>query len=514
MALIGKNVLENLTTSMYADSKIIYREYIQNSADAIDNAIKAGLLQKDEAFIDIEIDKKNRNIVIKDNATGISKNEFVKLLSDIANSTKDRTENKGFRGIGRLAGLAFCEKFVFESSYSGEKVKSIMSWDAKRLRNILYNRDIHIEAGELIEKVIEVTEKIEDANEHYFYVKLENINEENSDLLDVEIIREYLEEVAPVAYKNTFIFKNQIHDYANKEKFLIDEYMVIVNGEHIYKNYKSDLYNKNGDIIDKIIGIQFEKIEQNGVLYGWFWYGLCSFQGQLTKNNKMRGIRLRKGNIQIGESNTLNGLFKEDRGNFYYIGEFYAIHNDLIPNARRDYFIENMACKKFEEIFRNNFKDRFCKIYNLASDYRSANKKIKDNLKQQEEIKVKEENDKFLHPKDRADALNKLEELKNDLPKLEDEILKIKDRYINDEIINKVFESIDKKKKKEEKETEIVDIISTNNPKKIRYESSKLSKLSRNERKIVTRILGIIESNLQKDEAENIKEKIMEELQK
>ena len=222
MALIGKNVLENLTTSMYADSKIIYREYIQNSADAIDNAIKAGLLQKDEAFIDIEIDKKNRNIVIKDNATGISKNEFVKLLSDIANSTKDRTENKGFRGIGRLAGLAFCEKFVFESSYSGEKVKSIMSWDAKRLRNILYNRDIHIEAGELIEKVIEVTEKIEDANEHYFYVKLENINEENSDLLDVEIIREYLEEVAPVAYKNTFIFKNQIHDYANKEKFLID----------------------------------------------------------------------------------------------------------------------------------------------------------------------------------------------------------------------------------------------------------------------------------------------------
>lgn len=31
MAIIGKNVIENLTTAMYEDLKIIYREYIQNS---------------------------------------------------------------------------------------------------------------------------------------------------------------------------------------------------------------------------------------------------------------------------------------------------------------------------------------------------------------------------------------------------------------------------------------------------------------------------------------------------
>ena len=37
---IGKNILENLTTGMYPDSRFIYREYIQNAADAIDDAIK------------------------------------------------------------------------------------------------------------------------------------------------------------------------------------------------------------------------------------------------------------------------------------------------------------------------------------------------------------------------------------------------------------------------------------------------------------------------------------------
>ena len=29
MAKIGKNILDNLTTGMYSDSKVIYREYIK-----------------------------------------------------------------------------------------------------------------------------------------------------------------------------------------------------------------------------------------------------------------------------------------------------------------------------------------------------------------------------------------------------------------------------------------------------------------------------------------------------
>lgn len=44
MATVGKNILDNLTTGMYADSKVIYREYIQNACDQIDLAIKLGIL--------------------------------------------------------------------------------------------------------------------------------------------------------------------------------------------------------------------------------------------------------------------------------------------------------------------------------------------------------------------------------------------------------------------------------------------------------------------------------------
>ena len=36
---IGKYTLESLTTGMYIDPLILFREYIQNSSDAIDDAI-------------------------------------------------------------------------------------------------------------------------------------------------------------------------------------------------------------------------------------------------------------------------------------------------------------------------------------------------------------------------------------------------------------------------------------------------------------------------------------------
>ena len=105
MATVGKNILDNLTTGMYSDSKVIQREYIQNACDQIGIAIRQGLLSKDDGLVDIYIDDKKRYISIKDNATGVKSSVFVEDLGDIANSNKEIGKNKGFRGIGRLCGL-------------------------------------------------------------------------------------------------------------------------------------------------------------------------------------------------------------------------------------------------------------------------------------------------------------------------------------------------------------------------------------------------------------------------
>ena len=148
-AKIGKDVIESLTLGMYEDCRFIYREYIQNAADQVDKAIDYSLLEKGEEEIHVIIDPEQRTIRIEDNATGIRENEVVPILRNIAHSTKKRGVDKGFRGIGRLGGLGYCSKLIFETSFAGEPVKSIMTWDADLLKFIINNRDTVEEAKDV-----------------------------------------------------------------------------------------------------------------------------------------------------------------------------------------------------------------------------------------------------------------------------------------------------------------------------------------------------------------------------
>lgn len=262
--VIGKNVIENLTTGMYEDPKIIFREYIQNSADQIDKAIETGLLKQGEGYIDINLDYQSRKISIKDNATGISKENFIKILSDIANSEKDRDKDKGFRGIGRLGGLAYCEKLIFKSSFYGEETESEMIWDGLKLKEILNDNTNKIEAAELIKEIITTNLGVAHKDEHYFEVILERIYEENNELLREKEVEQYLQAVAPVPYASSFHFRSEIKKYADKHNFKIDEYSIYLNGKEILKPYRVDIYEgdiNNKKICDKIKDLKFEIIE-------------------------------------------------------------------------------------------------------------------------------------------------------------------------------------------------------------------------------------------------------------
>ena len=57
---VGKYTLESLTTGMYSDPKIIYREYIQNSVDALEMAVQSNLLEPQSMRIDIVVDAENK----------------------------------------------------------------------------------------------------------------------------------------------------------------------------------------------------------------------------------------------------------------------------------------------------------------------------------------------------------------------------------------------------------------------------------------------------------------------
>ncbi len=221
MAIIGKNVIENLTTAMYEDLRIIYREYIQNSADSIDKAIQQGLLDPGEARVEIEIDADKRYVSVRDNGTGIAHGDFVRTMSSIADSTKDRAEDKGFRGIGRLGGISSCKTLKFSCSVRGEETISICAWDAQLVRDILVDGQRNPSAGELVDMVTSYSQDVCDVDDHFFLVELIDVENSSAELLDEKRVREYLQSVAPIPYATGFTFKSKISEFAQEHGFIL-----------------------------------------------------------------------------------------------------------------------------------------------------------------------------------------------------------------------------------------------------------------------------------------------------
>jgi len=515
--VFGANIIENLTTGMYQDSKVIYREYIQNACDQIDKAVKENVLSCDEAKIEIWMDYENRNISIVDNATGINADSFAQTLGNIADSDKKIGENKGFRGIGRLCGLAYCRNLVFTSSAKGEDIISTMSCDALKMRQMIdeSGRGQKYTANEVLHAINKFEQrKTNDLDAHFFKVDLIGINPENTDLLDFKQIKDYLSFVAPVPYQNSFYYRSEIYKHAKMIGAKIDEYVIKLNGEQVFKKYTTILKDSSGNKYDDIFGVHFKDFyKDDGEILAWMWVGLSKFQKAIPKINQMRGLRLRKENIQIGGEDSLQKLFKEDRGNSYFIGEVFAVENHLIPNSQRDYFNENPMRAEFERELRKFFNEELHKIYYDGSAINSAYKKIDLFDKKKAEFKQKENDGIFVDNNHRERELETVLEIEKEAQTAQIKINRMKDKA--DGVMKKVIQRIETERPKAvtDKEIALNDNQSPGRGGKPSRRTDRLSRYNKNERRLISRIFNIIISATDSENAEYIISKIEEGLQ-
>ncbi|MDE0470696.1 MAG: ATP-binding protein [Ekhidna sp.] len=508
---IGKDVIESLTLGMYEDSRFVFREYIQNSADQIDKAVSDGIFTNIcNGKIEIEIDASDRTISIFDNATGIEVEKVQAILKNIAQSTKDRTKNKGFRGIGRLGGLAYCDQLIFETSFKGEEVKSILTWDSQKLKAIINNRAVKEEASEVVDSVTAFQTGKEERDKHYFKVTLKGVT--NRALLDKKGIRQYLSMVAPVPYAKGFIFKEKISNKAEELNFNIDQYHIFVNHDQVFKAYTTSIYEgdqTNKKKIDEVHDVDFYEIRTiKNKLLAWGWYSISNCTKQIPIVNTARGLRLRKGNIQIGSDEALTKLFKEPRGTKYFFGEIYTISPELIPNARRDYFLENAELVEFEKLVKAKF-DELHKLYYFSSNVRNQVKKIDDYNSFSKEYEKKSNSSGFTNDKEQREYQEKLELKKEKAERARKEIEKAKKKANNSPSSQqKVLERV-----VGDKDSVIEQTPTVNEPVRIKYITDNISKLSRKDKKLVSKVFEVIDKVLPKELANTVKEKIKEELQ-
>lgn len=382
---IGKYTLESLTTGMYIDPLILFREYIQNSSDAIDDAIDRGLITKEESRINIKLDNKNREVIIADNGTGINRDKAFKILTDIGNSQKRFTNHKGFRGIGRLGGLSYCDALVFETSSKGEDKKTILRFDSLRLSDLLIpGKYEELGMGEVIEEITTLKEEDECKDRHYFKVILKNVNKKLNLLNEEKVVR-YIEETAPIPFDNSkFEFGQCINEKLIELGAPIYEYNVFIEtdkiNKQIFKPYKKKIYaDIKKKLTDEIAGIKLRVITDDAKdkIIALAWYGNTDLKGTIVEDS-IKGLRVRKSGILIGDRLLLNSIFKEERFNGWVCGEIIVLDNKIVPNARRDDFEKNdeylflmNELKKLGQVISNDIRD--------AS--KARNQKTKENNK-------------------------------------------------------------------------------------------------------------------------------------
>lgn len=409
--LVGKDLLEQLMFSLYPDAETIYREYLQNACDSINEAAELGIINKKDGHVSINIDKFHHIITIEDNGTGIRADEAEITLKYIAHSKKKKESAAGFYGIGRLVGGGYCKQLSFFTSAQGENVASEMVFNMDQIRKILEDDEDNSSASEVIHKVTTFRNDIaEETQKHYFKVVLKDILPDYHDvLLDEDKINAYLVQVAPIPYEASF-FNNLIkpniteddnkyqkyYNQLNTVKVSINDIVGLEKPYEIkFKGTEHEYTDDDGSIKKgnaPINGIRFFSISdlQLGDL-AWGWYAYTPAGTQIkaidpyTRNNVLtRGIRLRCHNIQVGDENFLNKYFKQARSHIYFNGEVFIINQNIKPTADRSDIAPTSVAKKFQSKLEEFFKNDLEKLYQEAN---KANKQLENIRKADEEIR-------------------------------------------------------------------------------------------------------------------------------
>lgn len=517
----GKFLLEILTKGMYSNPMHVYREYIQNSTDSIDRAIADGVLNASEAAIHIQIDGAKRKITIRDNGCGISSEKAREILLNIGHSDKNGVDERGFRGIGRLAGLAYAEEVRFITSAYGETVKTVMTCDCVKMQRLL--QKTNTETTDVMETFKAISNfadpQPEEKEEHYFEVCMLGVPKD-SGLLEENDVWGYLAETAPVDFNSQqFSQAQKIRDHFENYGRKISCYKILRGSRKlpIYKPYSRAMSTgkqtktKNKDYVRDIEFIYAEASDGQPLYIGWL--ALTDFSG-IISDESVQGIRFRKGNILIGNNTTFVKYFPSEghNANRMFAGEIHVLHTELVPNSQRDDFEPNAIYGEMKAALSKWAGEINKKYRRGTSEATSALRRLNQLNAAQKELEAKIDSGVITSDEKREKIVEELNLLAKRRENEEKTVRKAQERGTFDverkETVEKVLSQTEAAAKK----------ITSLNKKIINAEYATKHDLptsySRDERKLYQRIITIIDTYFAEDPntAEKLRETIKSEL--
>lgn len=350
--IVGSYSLESLTTGMYENPLHCMREYVQNGYDAIRAARSDGLLGKNAGLVSISIGgtAKHPTITIKDDGIGIPAEDAVSILVSVGASRKWAGFNAGFRGIGRLAGIAYCGTLRFTTTAVNEDVATIVEFDCGRLRSFMRPSAKFQEVSEVIRQCASSATRPAPPEAHGTEVEMIGLTGVGVDFAEIEMLVPYLRQICPVDYSDRFSAAPRIRAFCDS----INQPLGAVEVETRYKREKTQIlkaYDDSSPTSDARKSSTIADVELiNNAELGWHgWIGKSNFKGELT-DDMVAGVRFRVKNIQIDGSDLIETLAAEltqggteGRLQRWAVGEVFITNPGVVPNARRDGFEDGKA---------------------------------------------------------------------------------------------------------------------------------------------------------------------------
>ena len=405
MSRVGSGIINVITESLYDNPIVVFREYVQNSVDSI---YKSDNTSERDIRIYLQEDK----LYFADSGNGIEKELFDAQMSGIADSSKLKQNNLGYKGIGRLSGLPYCDclNFINILDYDQDEFQQYSLDGKKYAEEKSSEQTQNLSVEEFFQVLSEKKDKFQNIDECFgmVYALKDYFKKHNKGFLVI------MENISPVLKNTIYSDKFEMNlswllpvdflpEVCNEKEDIgeIVRFLRLDNQEGAPARFCNIFYNDKK--ILRPIGIDNFR---NTVFQNNFEYavGMITFNGQkiqIDKKNNFSGIRIYIDNMLLCDESELipalanygllnhsvNGMIQTGRG----IGAMIYITDkiNISANARRTFIeITDNDSLEFLRYLAEFVNDIYDARYAL-SEYASV---LKDKTKNQKDIEEKKSN--------------------------------------------------------------------------------------------------------------------------
>lgn len=313
-----------------------------------ESAIYPRVILTDEFF-----DATKKEIIFWDNGYGIPSEEFISKMRSIGDSQKGfHNDQIGFRGIGRLSAMPFCDKLEFQNKVKGSSQIQTFSWNGQEYAKLLLQEKDH-DLSAAINDISQPDVLVYSGNneDHFFKVSIVNYHEEIEELINSDDFVKQLRMMLPLHYSPTFTAQNVIkQEYENLMNKSLDRfgYDIRLDDAPLYKLYEDQHILESG-IVFWPLQFKAKSDDLPAEKIGLLWF---TFNRRVTANptSEPRGIMVRSKNMLVGNNDSLADAVSVNSRDYVatyreltqslagVYGEMLLYTSSLEDNARRDWF--------------------------------------------------------------------------------------------------------------------------------------------------------------------------------